>query len=70
MTKEKVDLKYNTKQSATVNSSITGKVYDAEGVAKFEISGSWLDAIYLKNLVTGERETVWKEPPMVPDAHL
>jgi hypothetical protein len=37
---------------------------------KYEISGSWLDEIYLKNLLTGEEEFTWADPPINPNAHM
>jgi len=70
MTKERIEISYMTKQSANVNSHIIGKVFDADGQVKIEIYGSWLDEIYLKDLETGEEELVFKEKPMLPEAHL
>ena len=52
------------------NTYIHGKAYDSEGVLKYEIIGSYLDEMKLKNVVTGEVEWEWKEPPMIPHANL
>ena len=37
---------------------------------KYEISGSWLDEIWVKNTVTGEEELAWREPPLDPQANM
>ena len=37
-------------------SLIEGKAYDASGVVKYTIRGSWLDEIYIKNLDQGSEE--------------
>ena len=56
-TGEKAILNFYSK--TTQQSYINGKVYDAEGTQKFEITGSWHDEISVKDLVTGETEVVW-----------
>ena len=44
--------------------------YDANNVPLVKISGSWLSHIDVTDLVTGVKETIWEEQPLIPDAHL
>ena len=53
-TGEKIEVKFFEKQSDKIQSRLEGKVYDAQGVCKYEISGSFLTKVFLKNLETGE----------------
>jgi hypothetical protein len=52
MTGEKVLFQYNERTSKS-NSSIEGKAFDAKGELKLEISGSWLDEIWITEVATG-----------------
>ena len=49
------------------SSKITGKCFDSRGNLKYEIHGSWLDQIYLKEIKTGYQETVWQELAPIED---
>jgi hypothetical protein len=69
-TKEKVVIDWIEKVSDAENSRLKGTAFDAQGKARYEIYGSYLDEISMLNLATGEREVLWTEPPMMPNAHL
>ena len=40
---------------------------DKNGKVKYELSGSWLSKIELKNVESGQNETIWQEDEMMPD---
>lgn len=67
---EKVVVNFHKKVSDTENSKISGKAYDSTGNQIYEMFGSWLDKVELRTLETGEVETLWEEPPMIPNAHM
>jgi hypothetical protein len=69
-TKEKIIVDYIEKVSDTENSRVKGTVYDSQGKARYEIYGSYLSEISMVNLSTGEREVLWTEAPLMPNAHL
>lgn len=49
--------------SAGQHHRLNGDVYSAPGVVAYRIEGKWSDTIYLTDVKTGEKETVWKKPP-------
>lgn len=52
------------------NSKITGQAYDREGRKQYEMYGSWLDEISIRNVETGSVEKIWEEEPLVNNAHM
>jgi hypothetical protein len=48
-TGDTLSIKFHPRSWKT-SSHITGKAFDSNGLEKFEISGSWNDKIYVKNL--------------------
>ena len=69
-TGERVELHFFQKTNKTEIGKIHGKGYDAKGRCVVEIEGSWLKEIRLIDLVSNDTEVLWKEIPMIPDAHL
>lgn len=57
-------------KSGNVRSHVTGASYDKDGRKKYEIEGSWLDQVRLRNCETNEMELIWEAPALEPDAHL
>ncbi len=51
-------------------SRFEGKCFDRSGTPVYELTGSWMNEIVLTNLKTGHREEIWKEPSLLPDAHM
>ena len=58
------------KKSDKINSKIEGQVLDERGNIKAELFGSWLDEISVKYTNSGQIERLWKEYPLVDNAHL
>lgn len=69
-TGEKVVVDFIEKVPGANDSQISGKAFDSDGNAVFEIKGSWLDQISITTLATGESEVVWTAAPLIPNAHL
>lgn len=69
-TGERVELNLLAKSSKVEIGSFKGKGFDASGKCTCEIFGNWLTEIKLKDLRTGRVDTLWKEKPLVADAHL
>lgn len=69
-TKSKLVVNFYEKVNDQENTRQHGTVYDEEGKARYEVSGSYLDEYYLLNLETGEKEQIWQEPSMMPNAHM
>lgn len=51
-------------------SQVEGKAYDKNDKLLYTISGSWLTHMVVTEVATGQKETVWEEPPLVADAYL
>jgi hypothetical protein len=51
-------------------SYLKGKGFDKNGKVTYEIEGSWLSEVRMKNVETGQSRVVWKDEPPGPDAHL
>jgi hypothetical protein len=56
------EIEFSPKKRSTL-SSIEGYGFDNDGNKLFEIKGSWLDKITLKNLRRCTTETIWDQPP-------
>ena len=69
-TGERVELHLLAKSSKVEIGSIKGKGYDAHGRCVVEVEGNWLKELRLRDLVTNQTEIIWREKPLVPDAHL
>ena len=57
-------------RSGNKNSYVQGIGYEANGNPVIEVTGSWLSHLELTDKRTGLTEVVWREPPLIPDAHL
>ena len=68
-TGERVELTFHMKEGDK-NSYVEGTGYDANGQPVLKISGSWLFKLVFTDLRTGQSETVWEQPALIPDAHL
>ena len=65
ITGEKADINFKSK-SWSAQSSVTGKCFDSSGKLKYEISGSWLDKLYLRDVDSqNQPEQIWEEPAAV-----
>ena len=64
-TGEKVEIDFIGKVSDEEESRLEGRGYDSNGNLVLEISGSWLDEIYIKTLATGNIESIWKAEPLI-----
>ena len=51
-------------------SYLKGKGFDKNGTVTYEIEGSWLSEVRMKNVETGQTRVVWEDDPPGPDAHL
>ena len=51
-------------------SSLKGKGFDKNGKVTYEIEGSWLSEVRMKNIETNHTRVVWEDDPPGPDAHL
>lgn len=58
-TKERVELTYHDRKSEKGNSYVTGKAYNSTGRLVYEITGSWLNEIKVKNVITGDYDVAW-----------
>lgn len=47
---------------------LDGFIYNSTGEAIYEIKGKWCESIWMTNLKTGEKETVWKKIPLPSDS--
>ena len=54
-------------RSWSKGSEIKGFSSDSSGRKRYEIRGSWMDKIYLKNLDTGSERLIWKEVETPPN---
>mmetsp|Transcript_10612 Transcript_10612/g.16197 ORF Transcript_10612/g.16197 Transcript_10612/m.16197 type:complete len:211 (-) Transcript_10612:56-688(-) len=63
------EMKYYQQKGKSM-SRIEGKCFNREGTQVYELTGSWMNEIVLKNLKTGFSEVVWKEPSLLADAHM
>jgi hypothetical protein len=63
-TGDTLNVKFNPR-SWSSNSYITGSAKDKSGKVKYEISGSWIDKIYVTNLQTRIKVCVWTRPPPI-----
>jgi len=52
----------------TCDSYITGTMYDADGAAKYNITGSWMNKLVMTNIDTKEEFVIWEEPEQPKDA--
>ena len=68
-TGETVELTFLMKDNKK-DSALTGKCYDAQSKCKYEIEGTWLEEIRLKEVSTKKVEVLWHDLPMIPEAHL
>ena len=68
-TKEKVKI-YFTEKKDNKNSFLEGYGFDSQGNKTLLITGTWLSEIKMKDLRSGQTETVWEEGPLINEAHL
>ena len=69
-TKEKVALQLIPRESAEVNSKVTGQAFDSSGLQVGEISGSWRSEVYFKDLRVNKRERIYKLHPLIDCPHM
>ena len=48
---------------------LEGYAYSPNKEKKFKMWGKWTEAMYIKNLATGEEETIWEANPMPPESN-
>jgi len=66
-TNEKCELEFKARGwTSKNNNSVFGVIKDANGVAKYEISGKYTESLVVKNLTTNVEFTAWSAPEM-PD---
>lgn len=51
----------------TCDSSVTGTMYDADGVEKYKITGSWMNKLVMTNIETKEEFVICEEPEQPKD---
>ena len=68
-TKENVKI-YFTEKKDNKNSFLEGYGFDSQGNKTLLITGTWLSEIKMKDLRSGQTETVWEEGPLINEAHL
>ena len=69
-TGDRVELNLLAKSGKVEIGSLRGGGFDASGRQISEVSGNWLTEIRMRDLRTNQVEVLWKEKPLVPDAHL
>lgn len=47
---------------------LEGKIYDSNGIARYEVEGEWAQAIYIKNLETGETKLLFEQEERMPNS--
>lgn len=48
---------------------VEGHVFSANKEKKFKMWGKWTESLHIKNLATGEEETIWEANPMPPESN-
>lgn len=57
------------KASDSKPSHITAQIFNADGIKKGELSGSWLSELIYRDNETGATECLWKIPPLLDNAY-
>lgn len=70
-TGEKIEYDFKVRGwSGKSKDAVTGVIKDAKGTVKYQLSGKYTEKLDLKNMETGEVETIWQAPERPENSHL